>query len=176
MFKNDHQSFFFSPSSFPSLASDNLLASWTRKRIVRLLSLKEWEARVYGCDQQNAETAWRGRESGRPAVLDPLPSFVRPLPRPARFLRMPKCESLIAVDSFLWKIRTERPQPRDFFSIWSRTRKFKEIMRNRVKAFAAVIVFCVFVRRSLGRVIKYSNEYQFGFGLEKFGVVKDSVF
>lgn len=87
-------------------------------------------------------------------------------------------ESLIAVDSFLWKIRAGRPQPRDFFSIWSRTRKFKEIMRNRVKAFAAVIVvvFCVFVRRSLGRVIKYSNEYQFDFGLEKFGVVKDSVF
>lgn len=176
MFKNDHQSFFFSPSSFrPSLPTISL-ASWTRKRIVRLLSLKEWEARVYGCDQQNAETAWRGRESGRPAVLDPLPSFVRPPPRPARFLRMPKCESLIAVDSFLWKIRAGRPQPRDFFSIWTRTRKFKEIMRNRVKAFAAVIVFCVFVRRSLGRVIKYSNEYQFGFGLEKFGVVKDSVF
>lgn len=58
--------------SLPFLyGSDNLLPSWTRKCIVRALSFKEWEARVYG-DSVTRSGKWR------PAVLDPPPSFIRP--------------------------------------------------------------------------------------------------
>lgn len=36
------------------------------------------------------------------------------------------------------------------------------VIEYRVKAAVIVMIFCVFVRPSLRRVIKYSDEYQFG--------------
>lgn len=154
----------FSPSPFPTLPTICFIA-WTRKCIVRLLSLKEWEARVYDCDQQNAETAWRGRGKWRRSALRPR-SFALTTVHHALlcFPRTSKCQSLIVVDSFLWKIRGATT--RDFFSI--RTSPLESLRRlcDRVKASAAVIVmvFClIFVRPSrLRRVTKYSDEYRFG--------------
>lgn len=124
----------FSPSPFPFRRFRQFASSWTRKCIVRLLSLKEWEARVYDCDQQNAETAWRGRESGGDPPSSILCQALSAVHHALPAFRICQSASLwsLLIAPFCGKF--ERPQPRDFFSIRRRTRKFKEIMRNRVSS------------------------------------------
>lgn len=116
----------------------------------------------------------------RPAVLDPLPSFVGRPPRPTRFPHMSKCESLIAVNrSFLWKIRAASSGHEISSPFEGELESLKRlcVIEYRVKAAVIVMVFCVFVRPSLRRVIKYSDllsiEISIWLGLEKFEVLKD---